>query len=161
MQKNLKQFKIPRKSNSFKIHANVSLYLNTLSKVRKPGCTPKLVISFKIKNKEQIYSFMVYGFSEPSTQRRIQSKLMEMEPFAKIVNSWKVLNTSTKISIYASATNLTPMLPQYRNQSVDVQCKSIDWFSLDGSTNLLKWDKPEVHLEPSRTYTMELFCENS
>ena len=59
MQKNLKQFKIPRKSNSFKIHANVSLYLNTLSKVRKLGCTPKLVISFKIKNKEQIYSFMV------------------------------------------------------------------------------------------------------
>ena len=83
-----------------------------------------------------------------------------------------------------------PVLPSYRNQSIGLLCKSIDWFLYEGNTgiwwvnscltNVPIWyhlkkkyekkfapvypsykNKPEAYLEPSRTSTLELFGNNS
>ena len=32
-----------------------------------------------------------------------------------------------------------PVLPSYRNQSIDLLCKSIDWFLCEGNTGLVEW----------------------
>ena len=33
-------------------------------------------------------------------------------------------------------THYVPVLPSYRNQSIDLLCKSIDWFLYEGSTGI-------------------------
>ena len=35
-----------------------------------------------------------------------------------------------------SLTHLMPVLPSYRNQSIDLQSKSIDWFLYEGNTGI-------------------------
>ena len=56
----------------------------------------------------------------------------------------------------------------YKNQSIDLDCKSMNSFLYDRD---LRRDKvklrqniyiyTEAYLEPSRTSTMKIFCENS
>ena len=37
---------------------------------------------------------------------------------------------------YMNLTHQVPMLPSYRNQSIDFQSKSIDWFLYEGEATL-------------------------
>ena len=41
---------------------------------------------------------------------------------------------------YYCLTHYVPLLPSYRNQSIDLLCKSIDWFLYEGNTGT-KWLK--------------------
>ena len=74
-----------------------------------------------------------------------------------------------------SSANQRSMFSSYRNKSTDLQSKLIDWFLYDRKNWLLMAQYitdllcivithsifAEAFLEPSRTSTMELLCENS
>ena len=82
-----------------------------------------------------------------------------MKLFAKIVNGWKPLANFAKKPIRL-CNPCKPDVDIMSSQPLDIQCKSTDRFSLDGSTGL-KWNKLEAYLEPSQISTMELFWKNS
>ena len=46
------------------------------------------------------------------------------------------MNLNKYLNLYdQSLTHLMPVLPSYRNQSIDLQSKSIDWFLYEGGTD--------------------------
>ena len=47
-----------------------------------------------------------------------------------------LLTLSGRISGYNILNHYTPKLPSYRNQSIDLQIKSTDWFLYDGNYGL-------------------------
>ena len=50
------------------------------------------------------------------------------------IDTFFVTNYTQKTLHHVYLTHYVPVLPSYRNQSIDLLCKSIDWFLYEGNT---------------------------
>ena len=67
------------------------------------------------------------------------AKFLRTSTFKNICK-WLLLNESKDLSYKNRLTHYVPVLLSYRNQSIDLHSKSIDWFLHEGNTGI-EWVK--------------------